>query len=178
MKSIYILSLIAALGILTSAQAQDYASGKPGNSESETLEVAAGEVQTIFNTTAKNTRDAGCSLIQDPYRGRHLEQKKNGYKIVTENEDEIVEVKYSDGGRKLKYSNDYETLRYHLKENGKSHYKYSYYNECNKVKVRKNKKGITSVTNKSGMDTQEVSNNVQNAIKKGSNTCAAAAYAR
>lgn len=178
MKSLYILSLIVALGIMTSAQAQDYASGKPENSDSETVEIAAGEVQTVFNTTAQHTRDGSCTLIQDPYRGRYLHQKKNGYKIVTENEDEVVEVKYTNGGRKLKYYNDYETLRYHLKKNGKTHYNYSYYNECKKVKVRKNKKGITSVTNKSGMDTDEVSSNVQNAIKRGSNTCASAAYAR
>lgn len=197
MKSIYILAGIMALGIMTNANAQDYTPSSSGaiitdvntddytvssNQDTTTmarLETDAGEVTTIFNTPVEATKSGGCSLIQNDHRDKKVTYKKNGYTMVTENNDEYIDVKNKrNGDRKLTYYNDFETLDYHKKYDGKTHYKYSYYNECKKVKVRKNKKGVTTVTNKAGGDIAEVQNNVNAAIKKGANTCAGAQYSR
>jgi hypothetical protein len=196
MKSIYILAGIMALGIIN-ANAQDYTPSSSGatiteasvqgNTPSATedtttmakLETDAGEVTTIFNTPVESTKSGGCSLIQNAHRDKKITYKKNGYTMVTENKDEYIDVKNkSNGDKKLTYYNDFETLDYHKKYDGKTHYKYSYYNECKKVKVRKNKKGIISVTNRAGGDLKEVQTNVNAAIKKGANTCAGTKYSR
>lgn len=172
MKFIYILTWITCFGIFTSAEAQI--------STSDSATADAGELNTLFNTPVESVRYGGCSLVQNDEKDREIYTYKNGYKIVTEEDDEVVEVRNKkDGDKKLKYHNGYESLKYHLKRDGRFHYNYSYYNECKKVKVRRNKDGIISVTNKSGeVDAEEIRKNVQAAIKKGANTCAAAAYSR
>ncbi|MBX9853716.1 MAG: hypothetical protein K2X86_18380 [Cytophagaceae bacterium] len=176
MKPLHILIWIISLGIITSINAQSTANtmmeGTADSTTTANLDEDAGYSATIFTTGGKNSSPGGCSLIQNHWRDRKVYRYKNGYKIVTSQEDETVEVKTKDaGGRKIKYSNDYETLKYHLKKDGTVHYKYSYWNECKKVNLRRSKKGITSLTNKSGLEQKDVRNNVRSAIQKGVNSC-------
>jgi hypothetical protein len=189
MKSIYILAGIVALGIVTNVNAQDYTPTSSGYSPSITEDTTTmvrmetdndtEGIETIFNTPVALTKSGGCSLIQNSNSDMKVSYKKNGYKMVTDNQDEVIDVKNKNNGdKKLTYYNDYENLKFHQEKSGKTHYKYSYYNECKKVKVKKNKKGITSVTNKAGGDLSEVQANVKSAIQRGANTCASNKYSK
>jgi hypothetical protein len=181
MKFIYILTWVLFVGIAPFAHAQDYASAKSSEDTSAVvLEAETGEVNALFNTPATKARSKGCSLVQNAGKESKIYTYRNGYKIVTDEDDEVVEVRTQrNGGKKLRYYNGYENLKYHRKSDGKVHYKYSYYNQCKKVTLRKNKAGITSVTNKSReVDANEIMANLNAAIKKGANTCASSQYSK
>lgn len=127
--------------------------------------------QTIFYNESERRNQKGCSFIQNPWRDRKMKVTKYGYKLETQDEDEVVKVKnYKSGNTVISYYNDYETLKYKTK-NDKATYKYSYINECKKVKVKKDKNGVTSVTNKTSLETAEVRSNAAQAINRGVRTC-------
>lgn len=172
MKWIFILALIACFGVFTSAEAQI--------SAADSITADAGEVNTLFNTNFENVRNGKCSLIQRDDKDRKIYTYKNGYRIVTEEDDEVVEVRHQkNGGNKLRYYNGYETLKYHAKDDGSVHYKYSYYNECDKVKVRLRKNGELSIKNTSGeVEDKEVLENLNTALEKGVNTCTVVVYSK
>jgi hypothetical protein len=176
MKHIIILACIVSLGIYTSGYAQD-------NQNADSLTVTAdadmgmdeeiGLNNAIFSSSATKSNYGGCSLIKEGSKERQVYTYKNGYKIVTGDKEEVVKVKrYKDGGRKIKYSNDFESFKYHIDDDGEMHYSYSYDNyECKKVRVKRSKKGITSVTNKSEAELDEVKGNVKTSMDQGLNSC-------
>lgn len=157
------------------AFSQDYSSAKnitTTDSASHIVEADAEMTQTIFYNESGRRNQRGCALIQNPWRHREMEVTKNGYKIVTLDEDETVKVKNLKNGKtRVIYSNDYETLKYKTNKNGEATYRYSYYNGCKKVRLKKDKKGTTSLTNKSGLDTKEVRDNAWQAINRGVRSC-------
>jgi hypothetical protein len=180
MKLHYLLGGVFSLAILFPIQAQDQASSEPTNEPMASARDTVREAPTPDNpefATAifyKGTSPAdkkGCSLIQNKWRDRKIYNTKNGYRIETADQDEVITVKHTKGGQKIRYYNEYETLYYHLKNNGKLHYVYDYTNECKKVRMERRKNGITSLKNKSGMDMAMVRNNVRNAIDTAVQSC-------
>jgi len=142
------------------------------DSSFQELQADAGMGQTIFYNESERRNKRGCSFIQNPWKDREMKVTKNGYTLITQDEDEVVKVKnIKSGGSKVNYSNDFETLKYKTDKSGKATYKYTYFNECKKVKLKKNKNGITSVKNKSGLETSDVRNSAYQAINRGVRTC-------
>lgn len=176
MKLGYILGWIVAAGIILPCQAQDTMFEATAKADTTTQRmnpaVPAGEEATLFSQEIPASGTGGCALIQNKWKDRKVEHKKNGYVVTTANEDEIIEVKNKGlRGRRIIYYNDYESLNYHLKKNGKLHYKYDYENGCKKVRLKRKKNGEMSMVNKSGMDFKEVRTNLRNAMAKGVETC-------
>jgi hypothetical protein len=180
MKLKYLLGWILAGGVALPLQAQNDVSASAKESETGTdssvdasdIELSSGETSTIFSKSTPAGK-VGCTLLKNKWRDRKIYSRKNGYKIITSDNDEVIDVTYkANGGKKIKYYNDYESLNYHLKGDGKFHYSYSYFNDCNKVTLKRKKNGVTSLTNKSGMDLETVRGNVRNAIQYGVQSCA------
>jgi len=180
MKLHYLLIGVFSFAILFPIHAQDQASAKtteePKASARDTIRATPTpdnpELATaIFYKGAPASDRKGCSLIQNKWRDRKIYNTRNGYRIETADQDEVITVKHTNGGQKIRYYNDYESLYYHLKNNGKLHYVYDYTNECKKVRLERRKNGITSLKNKSGMDMATVRTNVRNAISTAVQSC-------
>jgi hypothetical protein len=140
-------------------------------SSDQELQADAGMGQTIFYNESKRRNQKGCTLIQNPWKDRSMKVTNNGYKLVTQDEDETVKVKNEKNGTKVYYSNDFETLKYKTRKDGTISYKYTYYDNCKKVKVKKSKHGITSVVNKTELNTSDIRNNAYQAINRGVTSC-------
>jgi hypothetical protein len=177
MKFIYILACILSLGAYTSLQAQeatDYntVTATTAKSNINTSDTLAGMGNTSLVNAPKYHSSGTCTLIQSTQPDRKMVNRKNGYKIVTADKSEKIDVKTGkNGARKIKYYGDTEGLKYHKDSDGKIHYKYTYYDDCRKILVKKNKKGITTTNHKSSLDPEEINKKVVRAINTGVSTC-------
>jgi len=176
MKFIYTLACILSLGAYTSLRAQEgnvntvTTSNTQNNSPGDTL---SGMGKTSIVNSSQYSQNSGtCTLIQNVGLDRKMTNKKNGYKIVTNNKAEKINVtKGKNGARKIKYTGEIESLKYHKDSKGRIHYKYTYFDDCRKILVKKNKKGITTTNHKSSLDPEEIDRKVVAAIVNGVNTC-------
>ncbi|HXA02983.1 MAG TPA: hypothetical protein VNW99_13395 [Cytophagaceae bacterium] len=177
MKYIFTLACILSLGAYASIMAQELtdntvttSSAQNNNSKADTL---PGMGKTSIVNSAEYTKNSGtCTLVQNIGLDRKMTNKKNGYKIVTNNKAEKINVtKGKNGARRIKYYGETETVKYHKDPKGRIHYKYTYYDDCRKILVRKNKKGITTTNHKSSLDPEEIDRKVVAAILMGVNTC-------
>jgi hypothetical protein len=176
MKFIYILATIISLGFCIGAKAQNnvntnteaYANAAPENPK-DTL---PGMGNSIVNSQVTSNSYGTCTLIKNNYTDRKITHYKNGYKIVTTGKNEVVKVhKGKNGARKIKYTGEAEDLKYHKLSNGQLHYKYRYDEDCRKIIVKRNKKGITTTNHKSSLNWEEINNKVTAAINRGVETC-------
>ncbi|MFL5728621.1 MAG: hypothetical protein ACJ75J_03945 [Cytophagaceae bacterium] len=176
MKYIYTLACILSLGIYTAAKAQDATETDYTTASSATSYNKADTLSGMGSTSIVNTAEyhgtGTCTLIQNTGTNRKMTNKKHGYKIVTANKMEKVNVTTGkNGARKIKYYGETEGLKYHKDSKGKIHYKYTYYDDCRKILVKRNKKGITTTNHKSSLNPEEINQKVTAAINTGVNTC-------
>jgi hypothetical protein len=177
MKYLFTMACILSMGVLTSLKAQEAIDNtvttsnvENNNSKGDTL---SGMGKTsIVNASQYGQNSGTCTLIQNIGLDRKITNKKNGYKIVTNNKTERINVtKGKNGARRIKYYGETEALKYHKDSKGKIHYTYTYYDDCRKILVRKNKKGITTTNHKSSLDPEEIDKKVVAAITKGASSC-------
>jgi hypothetical protein len=176
MKYIFMLACGLSLGAYTSLKAQEATDNKTINdniqndSQADTLP-GMGKT-SIVNASQYGKNYGTCTLIQNIGLDRKMINKKNGYKIVTNNKEERISVtKGKNGARRIKYYGETEGLKYHKDPKGRIHYKYTYYDDCRKILVRKNKKGITTTNHKSSLSPEEIDRKVVSAIMTGATTC-------
>src|SRR4051812_16456486 len=102
----YALAILLA-GLTTLAKSQDNEKNAEASTNSRTIAPSsevAGEGKTFFSTKQSNSIQKGCPLVQNKWKTRKVFNYKNGYKIITDDEDEIIEVKhYKNGVSKVKY---------------------------------------------------------------------------
>jgi hypothetical protein len=173
MKYIFTLACILSLGAYTSLKAQeatDYNTVTASNKiTSDTL---PGMGSSSLVNAPQYHSSGTCTLVQNTGLNRKMVKRKNGYKIVTSNKAEKVDVKKGkNGARKIKYVGETEGLKYHKDSKGNIHYKYTYFDDCRKILVKKNKKGITTTNHKSSLDPEEINKKVTAAINTGVSTC-------
>jgi hypothetical protein len=175
MKFIYILSTAITIGLGNIAIAQDNRNITPNEEYASSVysrDTLQGMDNSIVNSRVTANSYGTCTLIKNNYSDRKITHTKNGYKIVTAGKNEIVKVrKGENGARKIKYSGETEDLKYHKTSNGKLRYKYKYYEDCRKIIVRRNKKGITTTNHKSSLNWEEINDKVTAAINRGVDTC-------
>jgi hypothetical protein len=175
MKFIYILSTAIPIGLGNIAIAQDNRNITPNEEYASSVysrDTLQGMDNSIVNSRVTANSYGTCTLIKNNYSDRKITHTKNGYKIVTAGKNEIVKVrKGENGARKIKYSGETEDLKYHKTSNGKLRYKYKYYEDCRKIIVRRNKKGITTTNHKSSLNWEEINDKVTAAINRGVDTC-------
>jgi hypothetical protein len=175
MKLIYTLACILSLGAYTSLQAQeatDHNTVTASTVQSNTSDTLSGMGNTSIVNAPQYHSNGTCTLVQGTEVDRKMVNRKNGYKIVTADKSEKIDVKTGkNGARKIKYYGDTEALKYHKDSDGKIHYKYTYFDDCRKILVKKNKKGITTTNHKSSLNPEEINKKVVRAINTGVSTC-------
>jgi hypothetical protein len=172
MKFIYTLACILSLGAYTSLQAQEATDYNTVTVQSNTSDTLSGMGSTSLVNAPQYHSNGTCTLVQSTQVDRKMINRKNGYKIVTADKSEKIDVKTGkNGARKIKYYGDTEGLKYHKDSDGKIHYKYTYFDDCRKILVKKNKKGITTTNHKSSLDPEEINKKVVRAINTGVSTC-------
>ena len=167
------MACILSLGAYTSLRAQEATDNTLQDNSQYKADTLPGMGKTsIVNASQYGNNYGTCTLIQNIGLDRKMTNKKNGYKIVTNNKDERITVtKGKNGARRIKYYGQTEGLKYHKDPKGRIHYRYTYYDDCRKILVRKNKKGITTTNHKSSLDPEEIDRKVVSAIKTGATTC-------
>ena len=166
MKYLYIIAALTALILVTPAQAQN-------ETPADTL---PGMTGSFVNVGVGNPQYGMCTLVKNHYTDRRIKNYKNGYKIVTKGRHEVIRViNGEDGEVKIRYSNDNEGLHYKRNKGGVETFRYMYFEDCRKIVMRKNKKGILTMNHKSSLDWREIDERVHDAIERGVNTCSAQA---
>ena len=143
--------------------------------QSETpADTLQGMTGSFVNTGVGNPHYGMCSLIKNHYTDRRIKNYKNGYKIVTSGRHEVIRViNGKDGEVKIRYSNDDEGLHYKRNKAGRETFRYMYFEDCRKIVMRKNRKGILTMNHKSSLNWLQIDERVQSAIERGVSTCSA-----
>lgn len=161
MKYLYIIGLLV-LTITVQAQNETPADTLPGMTGS------------FVNTGVGNSHYGMCTLVKNHYTDRRIKNYKNGYKIVTTGRHEVIKVRNGkDGTVKIRYVNDEEGLHYKKNKGGVETFRYMYFEDCRKIVMRKNRKGILTMNHKSSLNWREIDERVYSAIERGVNTCSA-----